>query len=137
MTGKLGGARPNSGRPRKSEQNKGLIVKAEKQIGDKLPILLEHMLELAQGVMVEKYDWKKGERRVYKEAPDYKALEYLINRVMGKPTDKKEIAVASRSVSIVEITLPGGVQMQTIDAQPSQKMMPVDGEVMDGVIVVD
>lgn len=89
-----GGARPNAGR-RASEVRKILekpIQAAEKRIADRLPHLIENLMVLADGVMVEK-PVGDGETIVYKQPPDRAANEYLINRVMGKPTDKTEAEV--------------------------------------------
>lgn len=98
-----GGARPNAGR-RASEVRKLLekpIQAAEKRIADRLPHLIENLMVLADGVMVEDVNLVTGEVGVYRKPPDRAANEYLINRVMGKPTDKTE----------AEVNLTGGVQI--------------------------
>lgn len=84
-----GGARPGAGRKPKDEKFKQPIAKAEKQIADRLPHLIEKMMELADGVLTEKIS--VDGRVIYQNPPDYKALSYLIDRVMGKPTERKEI----------------------------------------------
>jgi hypothetical protein len=43
---------------------------------------------LAAGVWVEEPSITG--RVVYQKPPDYKAIAYLIDRIMGKPTDRKE-----------------------------------------------
>ena len=96
-----GGARSNAGR-RASEVRKLLekpIQVAEKRIADRLPSLIDNLLILANGVLVEDVNIVTGEVGVYKKPPDRQANEYLINRVMGKPTDKTE----------AEVNLKGGV----------------------------
>lgn len=80
---------PN-GRPRKAEKHAGPITKAEKQIVDKLPHLIGKMLELADGVTVQGVDPESGATTVYTKPPDRQALIYLIDRIMGKPTERKE-----------------------------------------------
>lgn len=75
---------------------------AEKQIADRLPHLIANMLILADGVRVEgDIPGEDGITPVYTKPPDRAANEYLINRVMGKPTDKTEADVkVSGGVSI-------------------------------------
>ena len=95
-----GGPRPHAGRKRSSvrELLDAAAVAAERQITDHMPRLIQNMLVLANGVSVEKTD-SEGETYVYTQPPDRAANEYLINRVMGKPTDKTE----------AEVNLSGGV----------------------------
>lgn len=61
------------------------------------------MIVLADGVCVQK-TVGDGEEIVYTQPPDRAANEYLINRVMGKPTDKSEADV--KVTGGVEIYLP-------------------------------
>lgn len=84
-----GGARPGAGRKPKDEKFKQPIAKAEKKIADRLPWLIDQMLELATGVIVQEFD-REGEPRIYQRPPDYKAIAYLTDRIMGKPTERKE-----------------------------------------------
>ena len=79
------------GRPRKADKNAGAVAKAEKQIRDRLPALIENMMLLADGIYVEEITIE-GVRIVYKRPPDRQANEYLINRVMGKPTERQEVS---------------------------------------------
>ena len=85
-----GGRRPGAGRPSKRTKHAGAITKAEKRIADRLPELIDNMLELAGGVTVQETDFDGGVK-VYTRPPDFKANEYLINRIMGKPTERREI----------------------------------------------
>lgn len=78
------------GRPKKSEKYGRHIVAAEDIIADRLPSLLENMFVLADGVTVEE-EIRDGGRRIYTEPPDRQANEYLINRIMGKPTERVEV----------------------------------------------
>jgi hypothetical protein len=80
------------GRPKKADKYKGKIERAEKQIADRLPDLIDNLFELANGVLVEDVNPVTGETNVYRKPPDYKANEYLINRIMGKPTERQEIS---------------------------------------------
>lgn len=79
------------GRPRKTELYKGHIRAAEDQIADRLPQLIDNLFRLADGHWVEETD-KDGGRRVYSTSPDRASNEYLINRIMGKPTETREIS---------------------------------------------
>jgi hypothetical protein len=88
--GQNGGARPGAGRKPKADKHAGVITRAEKRIADKLPTLIDKMMELAHGVTVQEVD-KEGGLIVYTKAPDRQAAEYLINRIMGKPTERKEV----------------------------------------------
>jgi hypothetical protein len=86
-----GGARPGAGRKPKDEKFKQPIAKAEKKIADKLPWLIDQMMELAEGVVVQEFD-REGIPHVYQRPPDYKAIAYLADRIMGKPTERKELS---------------------------------------------
>lgn len=86
-----GGARPGAGRKPKIEKFATQINKAEKRIADRLPLLIDKLFELAEGVLVEDMDWITMKRSVYQKPPDRQAAEYLINRVMGKPTERQEV----------------------------------------------
>jgi hypothetical protein len=89
MAGTNGGARPGAGRKSKAEQHKGAITRAEKRIADRLPELIDNMFALAEGVAVQEVD-DKGQVKVFTRPPDRQANEYLINRIMGKPTERLE-----------------------------------------------
>lgn len=66
------------------------IEKAEIYAAKKLHIHLEKLMELASGVLVMKDDDPDNPHggNVYALPPDRQALQYLIDRGMGKPTDK-------------------------------------------------
>lgn len=85
----LGGARPGAGRPRKSDKYAGQVVAAENQIADRLPQYIDNMARLADGIYRQDED-EDGNRYVYLTPPDRQANEYLINRILGKPTEKQE-----------------------------------------------
>lgn len=87
----VGGARPGAGRPRKLDKNAGAIVKAEKQIRDRLPEIVDAQISLALGITVQDKD-SAGNTIVYSRPPDVKAGQYLIDRIMGKPTQRQEIS---------------------------------------------
>ena len=84
------------------------VRKAEKRIADRLPELVDSLFDLALGVPVEK-ETPDGERVVYVKPPDRQAILNLLNRVMGKPVDRRESA-GKESIPhsmTVEITFDG------------------------------
>lgn len=108
-----------TGRPRKADQNAGAVARAEKQIRDRLPSLIENMLILANGgyERVEEQWAPAGSlyigsgvdaKRMYPDLEldalvlvkrtvsiadrDRAANQYLIDRIMGKPTERQEVA---------------------------------------------
>lgn len=80
------------GRPRKEHKFAGPIAAAEQQIVDRLPDLIERMFELAEGITVQEVDKKTGGLKVYSRPPDREAARYLIDRILGKPTERQEIS---------------------------------------------
>lgn len=92
---KNGGARPGAGRKPKAEKFKLPIAKAEKRIADKLPMLVDKAFELAEGVLIEEYNLVTGKPQVYQKAPDLGAIKYLIDRIMGKPTERADVNVST------------------------------------------
>lgn len=88
---KRGGARPGAGRKPRAEKYATPIADGERRISDRLPWLIEKQFELADGVLVQ--EMTKEGAFVYKTPPDRQAIEYLINRVMGKPIEKKDVNV--------------------------------------------
>ncbi len=88
MTFKPGQSGNPKGRTPTSVKHAGAITKAEKQIADRLPQLIENMFLLADGVLVE--ELIDGKPFVFKRPPDRAANEYLLNRIMGKPTERQE-----------------------------------------------
>jgi len=65
------------------------IRKAELYVTKNLPRYLKKLEELARGVTIMKPS-KRGEPTVYTTPPDRQALEYLIDRGMGKPPQRFE-----------------------------------------------
>jgi hypothetical protein len=88
-----GGARPGAGRKTKAEKFATAIARAEKRIADRLPQLIDNLIALADGVTVQEVD-KDGEAVIFTRPPDFKANEYLINRILGKPTEMIEAEVS-------------------------------------------
>lgn len=109
------------GRPARADKHARPIARAEKQIADRLPSLIDNMLRLADGgyerveeqwapagsLYVGSGEWQ---RKMYPDKPDDElvlikrtvsvadkdraANQYLIDRIMGKPTERQEITGA-------------------------------------------
>lgn len=97
MAGK-GGVRPGAGRP-PGKLSRVLyatpIQQAETKISERLPWLVDQLLILAEGVVIQKDD-KLGRPVIYSAPPDRAAIEYLMDRVMGKPTQPVDILAVVR-----------------------------------------
>lgn len=87
-----GGARPGAGRKPKAIKYAGPVDAAERKIVDSLPHLVEAQLKLALGqVIVQDENPVTGELNVYAVAPDRRAGQYLLDRIMGKPTERIDL----------------------------------------------
>ena len=84
-----GGARPGAGRKRKSEKYASQIEAAERIIANDLPRFIQNMILIA-------------------DAGDRAANEYLINRVMGKPTERHEHDIDNEIAEYLAALAPGG-----------------------------
>lgn len=101
MAGK-GGRREGAGRKPKAITrliHETPIQAAEGMIRDRLPWLIGKLFELAEGVHVEKVVGREGATIVYQERPDRQAAEYLIDRVMGKPTQPVDVYDEARRLA--------------------------------------
>lgn len=95
MTAAKGGRRPGAGRPSKPVKYAGAITAAERKIKDKLPEIVDAQIALALGVKT-----KTDEGDIYTTLPDKAAGQYLINRIMGSPTQKQDIDVHGKGTQI-------------------------------------
>lgn len=82
---------PTSATPRRIKQAHA-IERAELFLARKLPQHLQKLMELANGVVVLGKEDLEGDSTVYVTPPDRQALQFLIERGMGKATNKMEIA---------------------------------------------
>ena len=122
--GGRGGYRPNAGRKVGSKSRVTLLKEeASKAYTDAFLLDFERIIEakkeLALGdFYIEK--WEKGFRKVYKVAPDNKAIEDILDRVVGKPkqtlTHEGEIDSPSTSDAISNMTK----MIQTILTMPKK-----------------
>lgn len=95
-----GGARPGAGRPANKQLYHADIRKAERKIKDRLPEIVEAQITLALGVWV-KEETELGQV-VYQKPPDFRAAQYLMDRLMGKPVERTEIdANVTGSIAVV------------------------------------
>lgn len=99
-----GGARPGAGRKPRAEKFARPIAAAEKKIADRLPWLIDKEFELAEGVLIEEQTLVGP--IVYQKPPDRQAIEYLINRVMGKPTERHEHDIDSEIADLLAELAP-------------------------------
>lgn len=56
-------------------------------------MLIDKALELAEGVLVEDFNIVTMQTTVYQKPPDLGAIKYLVDRIMGKPTERKELTL--------------------------------------------
>lgn len=103
-----GGARPGAGRKPgafKRVVHATPIQIAEAKISERLPWLVDQLLILAEGVVIQKDD-KLGRPVIYSAPPDRAAIEYLIDRILGKPTQpvdmrlRQEAEVLARAYNL-------------------------------------
>ena len=80
-------AKRKVGRPRKEDLYGGHIRAAEDRIADRLPELIDNLFALAAGVWVEEVSPGGEKRVVYQRPPCRQSNEYLLNRIMGRPTE--------------------------------------------------
>jgi len=85
-----GGPRPGAGRPRKATLYQSAIREAEQKVADRLPHIVDKLLELVDGVYVVQHT-KDGEERIYVQPPDRQAAIHLLDRIMGRPTEHVEL----------------------------------------------
>jgi hypothetical protein len=118
---------------RERDRFRAQIEDAHDQIVSNLPLLVETALDIATGVLVEETD-RDGETRTYRKEPNPAMLEYLMNRVMGKPT---EHLIVSKTVSVEDLILDAARQaleargeVMVLDApQIAPDVDTVEGEV--------
>lgn len=106
MSTEHGGARQGAGRKKKTEKNETAIEQAESQIRDKLPWVIDNLLELAGGgyerieeewlpaglVFIENRNEETGEVKKIKAFPNEKADKLIMVRRRVSYADKDRAA---------------------------------------------
>jgi hypothetical protein len=108
-----GGYRPGAGRKADADKYGGHIDAAKERIVQEMPGLIDNLLVLAHGFYYEKSLPDGQTVVVYKTAPDRQANEYLINRIIGKPTERTEVS-GQDGGPLVVISLGGEATMDDI-----------------------
>lgn len=90
MANGYGGKRAGAGRKPRAERFATAIQRSEKRIADRLPDIIDRLFELADGVEVQ------DKERVYSTPPDFRAASYLIDRILGKPTQAVEAQITGK-----------------------------------------
>jgi hypothetical protein len=96
-----GGKRPGAGRKPsgvKRAMYRSPIQLAEAKISERLPWLVDQLLVLAEGVCIERIT-KDGVQHVYQDRPDRQACEYLIDRILGKPSQPVSLSTTVREMA--------------------------------------
>lgn len=100
-----GGARPGAGRKPSAVRrvvHATAIQLAETKIRDRLPWLVDQMIILAEGVEIQKTD-ARGRTRIWSVPPDRAAIEYLMDRVMGKPKQPVEVEMLEYATKVASV----------------------------------
>jgi hypothetical protein len=127
MAGPNGGARPRAGRKPKKTKYELTATEAENKIVDHLPAILDNLIYLANGgyERVEEEwqpaglvtigsgeEWQKAypdkdpdelvlvKRKVSVADKDRAANIYLVDRILGKPTQKQDIDLNAKGIQI-------------------------------------
>jgi hypothetical protein len=85
---------------------KRTLEEAEDRIRAELPALIDRLLDLARGVLVYEEEGPNGVERVYRIPPDFKALSYLLDRVMGRPAQRMEMSGEGLSLPTIITMMP-------------------------------
>ena len=86
-------------------RHKQAIEKAEMYAARTLPKYIKLLEGLARGVLVVMTN-KKGDEEVYRIPPDRQALQYLMDRGMGKTVNKTEITGEDGAAIVVTPYIP-------------------------------
>lgn len=73
---------------------KNPVVRAEEVLQEELDELILRAIDLAKGVLVQETVMEDGKpvERVYRMPPNPKVLMYVLDRVMGRPAQRIEMA---------------------------------------------
>lgn len=110
--------KPGSGRIPKAQTYQSQIRSAEDLIADKLPNVAEALIDLALGVFVWETPTQMAERlardpggsrqlqRIYHEPPNLRAAQYLMDRIAGRPVERKPEEDKGDDRPLINIYLP-------------------------------
>lgn len=90
------------GRPRKAEKYSEIYQANEAQLHRVLTLIPTALAELVAGVWREEWEGR-GEnrtRRVYQQPPSIEAIKVVLDRTLGKETQKLEVDALVRTVSL-------------------------------------
>lgn len=103
-----------------------LREKAEMYNVKNLPRYMKKLHELAMGIVVQRVS--KGGPQIYAIGPDRAALEYLLNRGLGKTPDRHEITGADGGA--IETVIPWAPAAQ-IEAPDDENVVETEVTVLD------
>jgi len=106
-------------KPRREISQATAVKKAELYVSRKLPKYIKKLEELAMGIMMVKTD-REGNENVYAVGPDRAALEYLVDRGMGRAPQRFEIQAGD-----------GGNQLPPAWAPDELAEPPIEAEVRE------
>lgn len=124
-----GGKRSGAGRKTKAELYDRPIRKAEKVLADRLPEVAEALVELALGVRATRQN-RDGTEEVYTTLPDRAAAEAILNRIIGKPTEHKEIDKRETRKTTVQILMPDNFR-EKLERKPTPVRALPDPNIID------
>lgn len=92
---------------RRADKKLRLEAKVERRIEKQSMYLIDKLFELADGVfMVERdkidAEGNTKELKYYKTRPDLQAIQYLLDRIFGKPTQRTEHKSENKGVMVIE-----------------------------------
>lgn len=104
-------------------------------IADNAMQIAQAMIDVAVGAKVIRKDDQGNEIGVYDKLPDVKAATDLLTRIMGKPTEYKEVEINSNVNKKVTIYIPDNGR-NVAGAAPVPKMMELpDGNIVESSFV--
>lgn len=134
--GPPGGYREGGGRPANADLYEKPLRKAHNKIAHALPQIVDALIDLALGAHVEEVG-EDGRIRRYQRPPDREAIRYAIDRLGGRPTERKEVSKEINKTETVQIFLPDNNRRlaspdEVIDAEfsesgeeaPSRRSLP-------------
>lgn len=78
-----------------------IAKKVEKRIGEQFETLVDNAMQLAQGITVAEVQ-EDGGVKAWTEKPNLNAIIYLLDRLMGKPTQRQEIKDDKSGITVIE-----------------------------------